>query len=568
LALFDTREDIDHDVVLPPAWAFGILYGGYTSAAQTLDRLRQLGKAGIPIDAYWVDAWFWDRTGKGPRGYLNFEPDRQWFPDPEGFFAALDAMGVRAGVWVWDRILRDGNESVFKEFLDRGYFREVSVMREKWHSNGLCECGWVDFNNLRAARYWMEKLRPLFSMGLDFLKVDATPHFSYVKAAFEATQEFGIHTRGRGFVLAHTSSDGDPAMKRFPTVWTGDSRMAWDQPDHPDGHSWAKGGLRQQVEMVANPGHPNYQWPFISNDTGGFAHGIPSDELYMRWCQFSCFNPVTQLFGAPNVRGSNFPFEYGSEARENLRFFARLKLQFFPYIYSYVALTRLTGRKMIRGNGMHLDQYQFGDELIVAPVVEPGARERSVFLPRGTWIDFWTGEPHESPLGKTIIAKAPLDRIPLFVRSGAIIPMREEATSILEGSNDPLILAIYPEDKSLFYLIEDDGTSNDYLMDGFVRTTIQCSQTSSGSGNRQVRISLRSTGYHKGFRPMRTVYARLHGIRSVRDVDNARDVLLPVSSLEGLRAASVGYWVDDRGEQLWVKLRGNTVDGMEVTVEY
>jgi hypothetical protein len=67
---------------------------------------------------------------------------------------------------------------------------------------------------------------------------------------------------------------------------------------------------------------------------------------------------------------------------------------------------------------------------------------------------------------------------------------------------------------------------------------------------------------------MRTVYARLHGIRSVRDVDNARDVLLPVSSLEGLRAASVGYWVDDRGEQLWVKLRGNTVDGMEVTVEY
>jgi alpha-glucosidase (family GH31 glycosyl hydrolase) len=426
----------------------------------------------------------------------------------------------------------------------------------------------VDFNNPRAARFWMDKLRPLFSMGLDFLKVDSLPQFSYVKAAFEAAQEFGNHTRGRGFVLAHTSSDGDPAMKRFPTVWTGDSRVAWDQPDYSDSHSWAHGGLRQQVEMVANPGHPNYQWPFLSNDTGGFAHGTPSDELYMRWCQFSCFNPVTQVFGAPNARGSNFPFDYGHEARDNLRFFARLKLQLFPYIYSYAALTRLTGRKMIRGNGMHLDQYQFGDELIVAPVVEAGARERSVFLPRGTWIDFWTGEAHESPLGTTIIAKAPLDRIPLFVRSGAIIPMREEANSILAGSNDPLILAIYPDDKSLFYLIEDDGTSNDYLQDGFARTTIQCSLTASGSGNRRLRLSVRSMGVFRGFRPIRTIYARVHGIRSVREVDNTRDVFLPVGSMAGLQAAGVGYWIDTRQEQLWIKFRGNTVEGMEVTVDY
>ncbi len=567
MGLNSAWEEIDHDVILPPSWAFGLLLGGYTSAVETVERVRWLRGEGIPVDAYWVDTSFWNRTGKGTAGYLNFRPDENWFPDPEGFFAALDAEGVRAGVWIWDRILRRENEEVFQEFARRGYFGRRAFVDEKDLGQGSSECGWIAFDNPAAAHHFMERLRPLFAMGLDFLKMDGSAHPGYVKAGFEATQTMGIHTKGRGFVLALAGPADQPAMKRYPVVRSADAVVGWDETGIEQGSSPGKGGLKQMVESVSNPAHPLYGWPFAGHDTGGFAHGTPSDELFMRWCQFSCFNPISVIFGAPYTRKSNFAQEYGTAAQENLRRYARLKLQLFPYIYSYAVLSRLTGRKMVRGNGMHLDQYQFGDEFIVAPVVEPGATERMVFLPRGTWIDYWTGAEYASPLGQSIPVLAPLDRLPLFVRSGSIIPMREEADSIARGSNDPLVLDIYPDAKSLFYLIEDDGTSNDYLADRMARTTIQCTETYYGRVDRSIRLSLRTSGDFAGFRPVRTIYAMIHGVEEVQELHATEDLLLPVGSLEELRKGASGYWIDQSRSVLWLKFHANTVRGCEVTVD-
>jgi alpha-glucosidase (family GH31 glycosyl hydrolase) len=124
----------------------------------------------------------------------------------------------------------------------------------------------------------------------------------------------------------------------------------------------------------------------------------------------------------------------------------------------------------------HIYQYTFGDEMLLAPVYEKGATTQKVFLPEGKWVKYWTGETMQ---GNTeITVAAPINQIPLFVKQGSIIPMRNYASSIEKGNNDTLILHIYPGDNSRFELLEDDGTSNDYLKGIFASTIMELKNSS------------------------------------------------------------------------------------------
>jgi alpha-glucosidase (family GH31 glycosyl hydrolase) len=238
--------------------------------------------------------------------------------------------------------------------------------------------------------------------------------------------------------------------------------------------------LREQIEMVANPTWRHYQYPFLANDTGGFhprsLQGAAAEELYIRWAQFSSFGSIMQVFGGPSVPEQNAPFGWPESVRENFRTHTHLRLRLFPYIYTHALLTRLTGRKMIQGDAQHPFQYLFGSEFLVAPVDGPGASNRVVWLPPGQrWIDYWTGRAYEG--GQAVTIPAPISHLPLLVRAGAIIPMREYAPSVSRGNNATLTLDLYPEgakQSSHFTLYEDDGISNDYLTNRFASTLIVC----------------------------------------------------------------------------------------------
>lgn len=316
-------------------------------------------------------------------------------------------------------------------------------------------------------------MKPFFDRGLDFLKLDRSSDMYFLEAAFEASQELGRESRGRGFILAHLHTVDDPLMKKFPARWTGDSKIAWSQPDYPDLNIFAMGGLKENVEMVANPRKPTYEVPFLTHDAGGydyFGSDEQSDSLYMRWIQFSMFNPVTLVFTTPRNPTANLPFNYSQQALENFRYYSHLKLRLFPYIYTYAHLTREQGHKMIWGNASYTDQYRFGQELLVAPVVERDAEQRSIYLPPGQWIDFYS---HQQWNGDQLIDyAAPLDRLPLLVRAGSIIPMRTYARSVELGSNDTLELLVFPGEveEGAFELWEDDGLSNDYEAGVVART--------------------------------------------------------------------------------------------------
>ncbi len=183
-----------------------------------------------------------------------------------------------------------------------------------------------------------------------------------------------------------------------------------------------------------------------------------------------------QVFGAPSVLEQNAPFGWPTPVQDTFRKYAHLRLRLFPYIYTHALLTLLTGFKMVQGDTAHRLQYRFGDAFLVAPVCVPGATNRTVWLPpEARWVDYWTGALYDG--GHEVIVPAPLDRLPLLVRAGAIIPLRDYAPSVLRGNNATLTLDVYPEGApavSQFTLYEDDGTSNDYLTNGFATTRLTC----------------------------------------------------------------------------------------------
>lgn len=475
---------LNQAIVLPPSWAFGVVYGGYTNQEETIAVVEKLIEGNYPIDAYWIDSWFWDfDQGRGPWGYIDFTGDTVAYPDVGAMWNRLSSLSVRSGFWIWDIILKTGNEEIFEDFLERDYFSATYINRGGWHnSTRNTLTGAIDFENPEAVAYWKALLRPFFEAGLDFLKLDNSSAIPFTRAAFEATQEFGTNTRGRGFVLSHLHSTYDSRYKLYPTKWTGDAMIGWTQPDYPNLGIYAMGGFKENIAMAADPRRTTYDIPFLTHDAGGydyFGSTDQSDELYMRWVQFAAMNTMMTIFSAARNETRNHPYGYSEAAQENFRKYTHLRMRLFPYIYSYALATHLTGQKMVRGDGIHEYQYLFGEELLVAPVYEKGQRSRTLFLPEGQWIDFETLTVYEG--NQTITIDAPITKLPLFVRAGAIIPMRNYARAVALGSNDTLSLMVYPtKDLTSFTMYEDDGTSNDYLQGILASTTMTVQNNQAG----------------------------------------------------------------------------------------
>ncbi len=462
-------------VILPPRWAFGVLYGGYTDQYQTMEVIDSLIHGDFPIDAYWIDSYFWDfNRGRGPKGYIDFVGDTMAFPDVGKLWKNFQERKIKAGLWIWNMILEEGNESVYQEFKERNLFSDTFLYTNGWHNEiKHTMAGSIDFNNQNAVEYWKSKIKPFFDSGLDFLKLDNSSSMDFSRAAFTATQELGKETEGRGFILAHLHTTHNYEHKLYPTKWTGDAKIAWTQPGYPDLSAYAMGGLKENISMVSDPRKSTYEVPFLSHDAGGYDYfGSPdqSEELYMRWIQFSSMNSIMMFFSHNANPTRNHPYRYSEEVQQNFRKYTHMRMRLFPYIYTYALKTHLSGEKMIQGNAEHELQYLLGDEILVAPVFEKGARSRQLFLPEGNWIDPETNAVYQGD--QEIILDAPIHKLPLLIRQGSIIPKRNYARAIELGDNDTLCLDIYPSDKlTSFELLEDDGLSNEYL-DGRIASTI------------------------------------------------------------------------------------------------
>jgi alpha-glucosidase (family GH31 glycosyl hydrolase) len=218
--------------------------------------------------------------------------------------------------------------------------------------------------------------------------------------------------------------------------------------------------------------------------------------LYVRWFQFAAFCPLfrshgrdwklhrpwgwnTGEIGYPETANYHpAPEELHNPAIEPIcKKYLEMRYRLLPYIYSAVRDTCETGLPMMRALWLHYpddtaavargDEYLFGRDLLIAPVVEKGATSRTLYLPRGRWYDFWTGEEHQG--GREIIRNVDLATMPVYVRAGAVLPMGPLKQYTTERVDGPITFIIYPGSDGIAFLYDDDGESFDFRRGQFMR---------------------------------------------------------------------------------------------------
>jgi alpha-glucosidase len=463
-----------------PRWALG--YHQCRWSYYPEERVRRLARDfretyRVPCDGIHLDIHYMD-------GYRVFTWDRRRFPDPKRLMADLHGQGFKVVTIIDPGVKADRKYRVFQDGLARGMFCRYPDGRvfigPVWPGN----CAFPDFTDPRVREWWGDLHRDLVEAGVDgiwddmnepalFGEDDATIPGPVRHDLDGAGGDHRVAHNLYGLNMARATAEGLArlAPDRRPFVitrsgWTGIQRYAahWTADNRSD---WAS--LRQTLPMVLNLGLSGIA--FTGSDIGGF-EGFATGELFTRWLQMSVFFPFcrahTYLF-SPDQE----PWSWGEPYLSINREFIRLRYRLLPYLYTALWQCTQTGAPIVRpllwafqdDPTTHTldDEFLCGDALVVAPVLEEGATRRQVYLPAGLWYDFWTDERHEGPTWLEV--EAPLERIPVFVRAGAVVPTGPEMDYVGQRPTDPLTLHLYlPAEgqEGVSFLYEDDGETLAY----------------------------------------------------------------------------------------------------------
>jgi hypothetical protein len=361
----------------------------------------------------------------------------------------------------------------------------------------------------QEARISMQDVHaPLIRQGVDFWWVDGgggaaqmpglEPQLWTNKVFYDATQ---LQTGKRGFILGRYGGWGS---ERYPGFFTGDTYSEWRV-------------LAYEVAYTARGG--NVLVPYISNDIGGF-HGakIPFD-LYARWIEFGTFSPILRMHSAhenPLEGNTRMPWIYGPKGVALMRTYFTLRTRLLPYIYTYAWQAHRRSLPLLRPLYLewpdldeayrHFHEYGFGEEMLVAPVLEADGK-RTIYLPPGRWMDFFSGRSYRGD--STFTAHYAVAATPVFVRAGAIIPEQAAARAHAGAGPDDLTVNVYGDGNGRFDLYEDDGVSLDYEHGAYALTPM--TYRTAGTGHRLVIGP--TTGSFAGQRPGRRYGVRIHAAR-------------------------------------------------------
>ncbi|HEX4388914.1 MAG TPA: TIM-barrel domain-containing protein [Steroidobacteraceae bacterium] len=321
---------------------------------------------------------------------------------------------------------------------------------------------WFDLSDQKQADVFMKYLHgPLMQQGVDLWWVDggsgavSMPGLNEQLWTNKVFYDYSEQQSGkRAFILGRY---GDWGSERYPGYFTGDTYSEWPV-------------LAYEVAFSARGG--NVLVPYISHDIGGF-HGAKIDfELYARWLEFGAFSGILRMHSAhENPREGNLrmPWVYGQPGIDIVRKYFALRTQLLPYLYTYTWLAHKDATPLLRPLYLehpdleeayrHPHEYFLGDEMLVAPVVAPGA-SHTVYLPPGQWRNFFSGERHAGDASFT--AHYALDETPVFVREGALIPEQPPSEFSDQRPLDHLIVSVYGAANGVFDLYEDDGSTLAY----------------------------------------------------------------------------------------------------------
>ena len=264
-----------------------------------------------------------------------------------------------------------------------------------------------------------------------------------------------------GFLLCRAGAWGDQVNGVI--IWPGDidANMAkhGETVEADDGSTYlAVGGLPAAIVAGSSLGPSGF--PYFGSDTGGYLNSPPDKETFIRWYQHTALSPVMQV----GTNTNDLPWALGAdkvlypEVLDGYRKYARLHLRLFPYLWTHAQLIRTTGRAIQRPFGLMFpdigvhppDVYVLGDDLLVAPVVEPGAFKRDLTVPDGTWFSWWSGQKYTGV--SNVFVDAPLDTLPLFARAGAPVPLLRPSIDTLSPVLDPIAIDSFATSPGALYI--------------------------------------------------------------------------------------------------------------------
>ncbi|GHO81551.1 hypothetical protein KSD_93220 [Ktedonobacter sp. SOSP1-85] len=447
--------------ILPPKWSLGTwISSGFQrdSAEEVLRRARLIREHEIPCDVLHLDC-YWQRFGR----WSELLWDSELFPDPAGLLAELKSMGFKVCLWMHPYI---GIESeYFTRGDEKGYFLKntqgQTYVVDIW-GGFHPPVGIIDVTNPEAIAWFKELLREPLRIGADVYKTDfgeGIPNdaltYSGIKGeqlhnlysllyndiVAQVTEEVTGHT---GLVWARSTYAGG---QRHAAQWSGDVNSTF-----PAMASTIRSGL-----SMAMCGHA-----FWSHDVGGFT-GHPSTELYVRWAQFGLFSPMIRAHG----NSTRLPWDFGPRGLELFRTYTRLRYRLLPYLYTYACVAARTSLPIMRPMVLEFPddpsthtmdlQYMLGEELLVAPIYNLSG-ERTIYLPAGHWIDYWTRKTFTGP--RSIRVQVPLETLPLYVRANALIPTTEPVSFTAEEPFADITVEAYLLERGTFDLHDTDGLTH------------------------------------------------------------------------------------------------------------
>lgn len=487
-----------------PKWAYGFWQSRqrYETADQLTGVLDTYRKLAIPIDNIVLDWRYWKDDAWGSHAF-----DKSRFPDPKAMVDHVHAQNAQIMISVWPKFYPSTDN--FKELAAKGhvYRGNLEIGHKDWVGPGYVSTFYDPYSKEGRDIFWRQVRDGIAKFGFDAWWADAdepaiisnSSPSQWLKAmgptaigpAAEFRNSYSLfHSQAffdgwrsfkpdvRPFILSRSGFGG--IQRNGTAIWSGDTAGRW----------W---DLKAQIASGVNAsmsGLPNW-----THDIGGYsvegkvirkdASAADRDdwtELQIRWFQFGAFSPLFRSHGESLPREIFLVGAEGSPARKSMIWYDELRYRLMPYIYTLGADTYLRDGSIMRAiaadypddiAGREIrDQYLFGDAFLVAPVTEYKARSRRVYFPgKGIWYDFASAKTYLG--GQTANIAAPLERMPLFVRAGAIIPMGPVLQYVNEKPDAPLTIAVFIGKDGFFSLYEDDGRSEQYKQGAFSRIELR-----------------------------------------------------------------------------------------------
>lgn len=468
---------------LPPLWSLGYQQCRWSYYPES--RVRRLAdtfrQEQVPADGIWLDIHYM-------QDYKPFTWNHERFPNPEKMISDLSTQGFHLVTILDGHPAAQKGYAPYDEGVAGNYFvknPDGSIYEGAvWPGN----CVFPDFSNPAAREWWGDLYKSLLDVGvagiwndMDEPSVFGMPYGTMPSnvifdnegqpaKSLEMHNVFGqlmsrstfeglsrLQPDKRAFVLTRSSFAGG---QRYAAVWTGDATADWSS-------------LRQSVSMLLGLGVSGF--PFVGSDIGGFAR-MPSAELCTRWLQASVFYPFMRMHTSIETPDKE-PWSFGKRFEAINKQAIELRYELLPYIYNVMQHASETGVPALRplfldfpddGQAAGIDdEFLFGSDLLVAPVLWEGADGRDVYLPEGDWFDYWTGQHYTG--NSTVSIPVTLDSIPIFVRGGGFIFRQPVVQYTGKMPGNPLKVLIAPAIESESSLYEDDGESMKYRNGDFMK---------------------------------------------------------------------------------------------------